>query len=468
MNLREYLRLLRRYWPALVVCCLLGVIVASTYTATRTPQYQSTTKSFVSTGSGSNVTDLNQGAGFVQQAIKTYADVATTPYVLNEVIRKLKLHTTAAELASAVTVTAPAEETILEVTVSDPSPIRAAAIANSLAAQLGSAAQSLTPDTASPTAAVRITQLQAALPATTPASPSFRVNLLIGLLLGIIIGVLVAALADAFDTQIRSSSDVRRLSPLPILASIAYDANANRAQLVMRRRSAERLSEAYRTLRTNMELSDPGTGGRAFVVTSSIPGEGKTTTSLNLAVALADAYQSVVLVDADLRQPQVAERTGLDGGIGLTDVLAGSVKLGDALQQWPEGNLTVLTSGVSPVNPSELLQSRLSTQLIEALKKRFDIVILDTPPLLEVSDAAILARRTEGALLVCGSGRVRRPQVRGALAALDQVGAQVLGLVVTMERRRRSAPSAYQQYFEEVPAEQPQRSTSEFDSLLAK
>lgn len=446
MNLQEYLRLLRRFGLLIAAFVLVGVIGGSVATALTPPSYEATAKSYVSTGTATSLSDLSQGNSFAQQAMKTYASIATTPYVLDGVIKELGLRETAADLAESVSVTTPVDETILEVAVSDPSPVRAARIANTVAGQLENAAVSLTPDTTGITTSVRITQLQPAVAPSSPASPSLKLNVLIGALLGLIFGLVLTALIDTLDTRVRHPRDLRRMSSGPLLAAIAWDSASARAPLVMRRSGAERMAEAYRTLRTNIQADAPGDRGRAFTVTSSVPGEGKTTTALNLGVALADAYQSVLLVDADLRQPQIAERTGLEAAIGLNEVLNGTVQLNDALQRWEAGGLTVLTSGGRPRNPSEMLQSKVGVRLLEELVARFDVVIIDSPPLLEVSDAAILARRTEGALLVCGGGRVRRPQVKGAIAALDQVGAEVSGLILTMERRRKTAPSAYQQF----------------------
>jgi succinoglycan biosynthesis transport protein ExoP len=194
----------------------------------------------------------------------------------------------------------------------------------------------------------------------------------------------------------------------------------------------ENTVEAYRALRTNLQFLDFEAETRAFVVTSSISAEGKSTTAVNLALAIADAGRSVVIVDADLRRPKVANYLGVDGSVGLVDVLVGTSSLDDALQDWGEHGLAVLPCGPVPPNPSELLQSATMGELIATLRTRFDTVLFDAPPLLPVSDAAILSRQTSGALVVAAAKRVKKPQLRAALNNIDQVGARTLGIVITM------------------------------------
>ena len=167
-------------------------------------------------------------------------------------------------------------------------------------------------------------------------------------------------------------------------------------------------------------------------MTSSIESEGKSTTGANLAIALADAGSRVLFVDADLRRPKVADYMGLEGAVGLTDVLIGRAEIDDVIQPWGAAELFVLPAGPVPPNPSELLGSTRMSQLISDLNDRFDVVIFDSPPLLPVTDAAILAKNVGGAIVVVAAGRAHKHQLKGALTALQNVGAPVSGLVLTM------------------------------------
>lgn len=151
--------------------------------------------------------------------------------------------------------------------------------------------------------------------------------------------------------------------------------------------SATPWSESFRVLRTNMQYVEVDHDQKVFVVSSSLPSEGKTTTAANLAITLALANQRVALVECDLRRPLIANRLGLDDGVGTTSVLIGKVHLRDALQKYTDTDLWVLSSGPIPPNPSELLQSNAMEKLLGQLRDEFDIVILDAPPLLPVTDA---------------------------------------------------------------------------------
>jgi len=170
------------------------------------------------------------------------------------------------------------------------------------------------------------------------------------------------------------------------------------------------------------------------VVTSSLPGEGKTTTAVNMAVTMAVGAHSVVLVECDLRRPMVAKRLGIDGAVGTTSVLVGRVKLEDALQTYGETGLQVLACGPIPPNPSELLQSRAMDALLADLREQFDIVVIDAPPLLPVTDAAILAAMSDGAIVVTRHGRTTRDQLTHAIERLDAVDAKTLGVVLNLTR----------------------------------
>lgn len=191
-------------------------------------------------------------------------------------------------------------------------------------------------------------------------------------------------------------------------------------------------AEAYRVLRTNLQFMGLDKPLQALAMTSATPGEGKSLTASNLAVAFAQAGQRVLLVDADLRRPTVAKMFGLNRRAwgGLTTVLAGSQELEEAVQETPVPGLSLLTSGPIPPNPAEMLGARRMTDLLEKMKAQWDLVIVDTPPVLAVADASILAPRLDGVILVVRAGQVGYPQAKRAKDALDAVGARVLGTVV--------------------------------------
>jgi capsular exopolysaccharide synthesis family protein len=171
---------------------------------------------------------------------------------------------------------------------------------------------------------------------------------------------------------------------------------------------------------------------RVFVVSSSVPSEGKTTVVINLAITLALAGQRIALVECDLRRPRIAERLGLDDGVGTTTVLIGQISLDEALQKHSDSGLSVLTAGRRPPNPSELLQSHAMEELIRDLRSRFDVVLLDAPPLLPVTDAALLASQSDGLIMVVRHGKTSGEQVRMAMQRVESVAGECAGVVINL------------------------------------
>ncbi len=256
-------------------------------------------------------------------------------------------------------------------------------------------------------------------------------NLVLGGLIGLALGIGIAVLREVLDTRVRTQRDVQTVTDRPLIGAIPFDPRAKDRALIVHDDPLSPRSEAFRALRTNLQFLDMD-GGHSFVITSSLPSEGKSTTALNLALALADAGKNVALLDADLRKPKVAEYLGIEGGAGLTDVLIGRARVEDVMQSWGDRSLYVLPSGRIPPNPSELLGSQHMQTLLADLERSFDVVICDAPPLLPVTDAAILAKQTSGAIVIVSTGRTTTHQLSSAIEALDTVGARVAGLVMTM------------------------------------
>jgi non-specific protein-tyrosine kinase len=192
------------------------------------------------------------------------------------------------------------------------------------------------------------------------------------------------------------------------------------------------ISEAYRTLRTNLDFASLDQALKTLVVTSAGVGEGKSTTLANLAVVSAQAGRKVVLVDADLRRPTLHQVFGLDNESGLTTVMMDETALASPpLQDSGIGDLAVLTSGPLPPNPAELMGSRRMEEVIAALAEQADQVFFDTPPVVAVTDAAVLATKVDGVLLVISAGKTRRDSARTAVQRLEQINARLVGTVLT-------------------------------------
>ncbi|MFJ7729667.1 CpsD/CapB family tyrosine-protein kinase [Neobacillus sp. NPDC097160] len=204
----------------------------------------------------------------------------------------------------------------------------------------------------------------------------------------------------------------------------------NKRTLITMMDSKSPISEQYRTIRTNIQYSTVDKNVRTLMVTSSGPGEGKSTTVANLAVTFAQQGKKVLLVDADMRKPTVHYTFNQTNTFGLTSVLTKQIPLEEAIDETSVENLFVLTSGPIPPNPAELLSSKAMEQIFQKAEELYDIILFDTPPLLAVTDAQILASRCEGTILVVYSGRTEKDQMLKAKELLDSAQSKLLGVVL--------------------------------------
>ncbi|KQX74266.1 polysaccharide biosynthesis tyrosine autokinase [Aeromicrobium sp. Root472D3] len=429
MDLRDYLRLGRSQWNVILVCGLLLVAISALLTWRTTPQYASSARLFVSTQGSTDDTQANQGGQFSLQRVKSYADLLNGQAIARRVVDELDLDQSPKALASQISASSKLDTVILTVTVTDPDPKRARVLADAVANVFVSYVAELETPPGKDQATIKATVVdQASLP-TTPVSPNAMRNLALGLVLGLAIGVAIAVLRETLDSTIKSAGHLEKLVPAPIIGAISYDSDAIDTPLITNLDTYAPRSEAFRVLRTNLQFIDPDAHHKVFVVTSSLPGEGKTTTAANLALALAEGGEKVILVEGDLRRPKVAEYLRLESSVGLTTVLIGKLSLEDAIQTTANEDLHVLTSGSTPPNPAELLKSSSMAALITSLRETYDIVLIDAPPLLPVTDGALLAAQADGALLVVRHGKTTTDQVTLAVERLEAVGAAPVGVI---------------------------------------
>lgn len=463
MELRDYLHVLRKYAVLIVITTLVGVGAAALWSLTRTPMYTASSTVYVSTQSGDTVAELQQGQTFTQARVATYAALATTPVVIDPVISELGLDSTAASQAARVTATAETGTNLITITVTDADPAQAAEISNAISGSLTTTVESLDTLDGQEVSPVRLTRVENALPPSQASSPNVPLNLALGLLLGIAAGIGIAMLLTVLDTKVRTKRDVLHITDTPVLGAIPFDAKWKQRPLIIDVDPLSPRAEAFRSLRTNLQFIEFD-GAHSFTVTSAMPSEGKSSTAINLAIALADAGKKVALLDADLRKPKVAEYCKIDGSIGLTDVLIGSVRLGDVMLPWGQRSLFILPAGRIPPNPSELLGSPQMHQLLEVLERDFDVVICDSPPLLPVTDAAVLSKSTSRVITVVAAGETTKQQLAAAMSALEHVDANQAGIVITKVPTRGADAATYgygygygEQRYGDEPAEEPRR-----------
>lgn len=456
LDLRDYLRILRRSWILVVAATLAGLLVGAAASILSARTYTAETQLFVAIQSSGSVQELQQGNTFSQARVQSYVKTVETPVVLQPVIDALGLQTTAEELAKKITATSDVNTVLITISASDNSAVQSAAIAQGVADSLVRAVDSLEKPKTGGSSPVGLSIIKPAVAPVTPSAPNTRLNLILGLIVGLGLGIGAAVLKTTFDTRIRGESDLRLVTNAPLLGGIAFDQDATRKPLVTQAAPQSPRAESFRQLRTNLQFANVTGHAKTVLVTSSLPGEGKSTTATNLAIALAQAGQTVCLVDADLRRPSVNEYLGLERGAGLTTVLVGAADVNDMLQPWGEDDLYVLTAGQIPPNPSELLGSDEMKQLITRLETVFDTVVIDAPPLLPVTDAAVLSQHVGGVVVVVGSQKIQRQDLEKSLRALDLVGANMLGVV--LNRMPTKGPDAYAYSYyshEEKPSNSP-------------
>ncbi len=436
MELRDYLRIMRRRWLLIVSSVVVAVGVAAAVTFNMTPQYASTAGLFVST-TPSNSGEAYQGSLFSAQRITSYAELTTGQELSRRVIERLDLDLEPAELAEKIDATVVPETVNLDLTVTDADPALAQQLAQTTAEELTLFVEELETPPGRANATIKLSIIDNATEPTAPVSPQPVRNLGLAAVLGLLLGLGLAVLRELLDTSVKTNEDIAGLTDAPLMVDIAFDSKAVKAPLITSLDPHAPRVEAFRVLRTNMQFVDIDRDSKVFVVTSSVPGEGKTTTACNLAIALAQAGERVLMIDGDLRRPQVASMFDLEPAVGLTNVLIGSISLANAVQSAPVENLTVLASGAIPPNPSELLQSRAMSDVVDLARKEYDVIVMDAPPLLPVTDAALLGAQADGALVVVRHSKTTREQLRHSLERLAGVDAKALGVVFNMVPVRR-------------------------------
>ncbi len=437
MSVGAFLAALRRRWIWVALSVVLAVAAALLESAAATPQYSATASEFFSIDVGNTASELAQGSTYAQNTVASYALLARTPTVLQPVVDSENLAGGVLALADRVTAEVVPGTVVVDVSVTDPSPAKAAELANAVTQQLGTAVEALAPVTQAGKPSVRATTVASAVVPGSPVSPRTTLYLLVALLGGLVGGALLALARDATDTRVRTPEDVAMVTPLPVLASVDTPPAADgRRRLVVSSEPHSVQAERYRSLRTAVQFTRQPGRSLSLLVTSARPREGKSTLAANLAIAFAEAGLSVALLDADLRRPSVGDTFGLEQGAGLTSVLIGMAEIGDVRQSWGPSGLHVVTTGPLPPNPSELLSSPAMEELLATLEATHDVVILDGAPLLAVTDSVLLSRLVSGTLLVGDSTKLRRRELRSALALLERAGSRVVGVVLGHVRQR--------------------------------
>lgn len=413
------------------------VLLALGYSLATKPVYEASTRMFVSTSQGASVSDAYQGNLYSQQRVVSYTKLLTGDTLARRTIEEMKLDLEPAELAAMVTASAAPNTVLIDVKVRDTVPARAMDIANVLSAQFVEFVKELETPKKGADPAARVVIEERAYEPTAPVLPTTKRNIALAGVLGLLLGAGAALLRDRLDNTVKDRETVEEVTEIGVVGTIPFDKRRESDPSINFTEEAGPSAESFRTLRTNLQFLNVDNPPRAIVITSSLPTEGKSTTAINLALALAEAGHKVLLLEGDLRRPIATKYLNVVGSVGFSNVLARQASIEDVIQG-TGAQLRVLAAGPVPPNPSELLGSETAKATIAKLRAEFDYVIIDAPPVLPVTDATILAAAADGVLVIARYGKTKRDQLARAVDNLRGVNANVLGAIMTMTPTRKS------------------------------
>ena len=466
---RLFNALLSKAWLIGIVAVICSVITFVGTFLFITPQYQSSAMFYVNNNSmslgdvASSITsgDISASRGLV----KSYIVILNTRETLNDVIEYAGVDRTYSQVKNMISAEAVDSTEIFRVVVTSPDPAEAETLADAIAYILPKRISSIIEGTSA-----KIVD-SAVLP-TKPSSPSYSKNTMIGFLGGALLAIVVIVLYVVLDVTIRSEEDVAQNCRYPVLAAVpdmtevskggydySYDrkkktSTAGRQPVLMGGGMSFAAAESYKLLRTKLQFAFADENDSHVIgVTSALSGEGKSLSAINLAYSLSQLGKRVVLIDCDMRRPTLAEKLKIQKKPGLSNFLTGQSRLEDLLQfcgiKGDEEGFHVIAAGPNPPNPIELLSSDRMTRFLVGLRKICDYVILDLPPVEEVSDALAVAKQTDGILLVVRENRCDRVILNDVVRQLEFVDAKVLGVIFNCatEGGARYGKKYYNKYY---------------------
>ncbi|RYB92348.1 polysaccharide biosynthesis tyrosine autokinase [Nocardioides glacieisoli] len=423
MTFADFVRLSRAYVWVLIGCTILGALLMIAKTTRDPVLYSATASGLVRVGNAESAGEEQGNNQVAEDKANLYAFLVSKTPVAQEVVDELGLDVPPSAIAGRFSATVDASVNSITISAIGTTPVEARDLANAVVDAVVVVAEDV--DGAN---LARIIPLEEAQLPGAPFTPDYERAAMKGAIGGLGLAYAFLIARRLIDRRVRSAKHVEEATGAAVLGVIPKEEVLGRTHRGVRG-DLGRAAEAFRQLRTNLRFVDVDNEPRKIVVTSALPGEGKSTVSANIARLVAQAGTKVLLIDADLRRPMIATTFEIDGAVGLTQALAGDVEVKDVIVDSGMTNLSLLPAGRIPPNPSELLGSLRMKQLIDELAEEY-LVILDAPPLLPVTDAGLLSAFCDGALLVQASGKTHIEQSQHCRRILDQVGSRLLGVVL--------------------------------------
>ncbi|MDP4179691.1 MAG: polysaccharide biosynthesis tyrosine autokinase [Bacillota bacterium] len=453
VDIRELIFLLLRKWYILLICLILSTGVAFLVTKYYLkPIYRAETTLFLGKEKDKigalSLLDLQVNS----QLVVDYREILKSRLVAENIQSKLGVDIKTFQ--NNVDVMTVKDSRIFKISYDDSDPKLACNVVN----ELGTIIMQLASDIIE---VKNVKVIDTAKIPTDPIKPNKKMNVALAGLLGLILGVSIIYLMEFIDHTFKKPEEVERKLDLNVIGTIPTFEGGKRGKkkakdnkvleeeylknLITTNNPKAAASEAFRELRTNLQYKSVDKDMKVLIVTSPSLGDGKTVTTVNMAITLAQSGKKVLVIDADLRKPKVHSYFGLKNNEGLTNILANDkeIKKINVLQKEGIANLYILTSGPIPPNPSEILSSSKMKMIVEQLKADYDIIFIDTPPVGQVTDAAILSTIADGSIIVLASGQTRIEMAKRAKKALESINASIIGTVLTKIDNR----SAYYQYY---------------------
>ncbi|MEQ1786482.1 MAG: polysaccharide biosynthesis tyrosine autokinase, partial [Acidimicrobiales bacterium] len=452
MDLRQYLHAVRTYWWIIALPIVLGIFLGVLSTTSAAPQYRASVTFFVTTSSEPSASAQVNSDEFAQRRVNSYLKLLRTDRLAERVVVAAGLELSAGQVESMIGAQGDIDTVLFTATVTSEDRDLAETVAEAVATEFVALVREVETTGTTPPS-VNLDVVDGPSTKELPNKPLFAVAW--RAMLGGMLGLGIALLLELRDQTLRTEDDLIAIGATPVLGNIPFDRQVEAEPLMVAASRHSNFAEAFRQLRTNLQFVDVEHRVQVLVVTSSLPGEGKSVTSSNLALSLMATGRQVLLVEADLRLPRISKYFGLDRSVGLTDVLIGRAALDDVLRPIPGGSLTVLPSGHEPPNPSELLGSESMRSVLSELRTRFDIIVVDTPPLLPVADGAVAAAWADGVVLLVRTAKTPSQQVVLSLRSLGSVGARLIGTVMTMTPTSGARYTSYDYRAGDGPVEWP-------------